>query len=344
MLPTYLTFSENPSDDLKKSINELQPDKVAILVDENTKSHCLPRLNTDFSVIEIKSGESEKTLKTCEHIWSEMTKMEMTRKSLLINLGGGVIGDMGGFAACTFKRGIRFINIPTTLLSMVDASIGGKVGVDFMGLKNHIGIFSDPAKVIVSSLFLDTLEDRQIRSGFAEILKHALIQDADYWQDVKKIDIQNVSWQPFIRRSVELKGEVVKNDPFENGLRKILNFGHTLGHAIESYFLVTDSPLLHGEAIAIGMVLETELARNREILSGEDADEILQVISGFYELRDIPELDKLTSTLHQDKKNQGMNLNFSLIDKIGHCQWDLTVTKPEIERCLLNYQQFRQTI
>lgn len=343
MLPTYLKFSEDPSATLAETLSESLADKVCVLVDENTKAHCLPKLNLDVAIIEIKSGESQKTLKTCEHIWSEMTRLEMTRKSMLINLGGGVIGDMGGFAASTFKRGIRFINIPTTLLSMVDASIGGKLGVDFNGLKNHIGVFNEPAHVIISDVFLDTLDNRQKRSGFAEIIKHALIADPAYWKEVKSLDLLDAKWQHFIRRSVELKGGVVGEDPYEHGKRKILNFGHTLGHAVESHFLSSKQPLFHGEAIAVGMILETEIAFDLGLMSAEEAEEVIATISSFYELPDLPELSFLEKTLQQDKKNQGSDLRFSLIDKIGNCRWDIPVSLAAIDRSLKKFQTFKQT-
>ncbi len=342
--PAYLQFSQNPAATVQEILGELAPDKVAILVDENTKKYCLPLLNSDLPIIEIKSGEKNKTLTTCDKIWMEMTELGFSRKSLLINLGGGVIGDMGGFAASTYKRGIRFVNFPTTLLAMVDASIGGKLGIDFHGLKNHIGVFQEPTKVVVSDAFLETLPQSQIRSGFAEILKHALIHDQDYWQTVKQVDLAQTDWSEIIHQSVEIKNKVVLADPKENGLRKILNFGHSLGHAIETHFLDSDNPLLHGEAIAIGMILEGYIAAEKKSLSKEDLSEMIEVISTYFELPTLPSSDELMTHLIQDKKNQGEVLNFSLIDRIGSCKWDVPVTKDEINCALKSYSVLIQRV
>ncbi len=273
-----------------------------------------------------------------------MTDLGFSRKSLLINLGGGVIGDMGGFAASTYKRGIRFVNFPTTLLSMVDASIGGKLGIDFHGLKNHIGVFQEPTKVVVSDGFLETLPEDQIRSGFAEILKHALIHDQNYWQTVKKVNLAQTDWSGIIHQSVEIKNKVVLADPKENGLRKILNFGHSLGHAIETHFLDSGVPLLHGEAIAIGMILEGYISTEKKILSKEDLSEMVEVISSYFELPTLPGSDELLTHLKQDKKNQGEVLNFSLIERIGSCKWDVPVTKAEIECALESYSVLTQRV
>ncbi len=342
--PAYLQFSQNPAATLLDILDEIAPDRIAVLVDENTKKHCLPLLNSDLPIIEIKSGEKNKTLTTCDKIWMEMTDLGFSRKSLLINLGGGVIGDMGGFAASTYKRGIRFVNFPTTLLSMVDASIGGKLGIDFHGLKNHIGVFQEPTKVVVSDGFLETLPEDQIRSGFAEILKHALIHDQNYWQTVKKVNLAQTDWSGIIHQSVEIKNKVVLADPKENGLRKILNFGHSLGHAIETHFLDSGVPLLHGEAIAIGMILEGYISTEKKILSKEDLSGMVEVISSYFELPTLPGSDELLTHLKQDKKNQGEVLNFSLIERIGSCKWDVPVTKAEIECALESYSVLTQRV
>lgn len=342
IFPDYLLFSNSPHRDLTESIEKLSPDKVAILVDENTKKHCLPILEmSEATVIEIPSGEVNKTLSTCENIWSQMTKAGMTRNSLLINVGGGVIGDMGGFCASTFKRGIKFINIPTTLLAMVDASIGGKLGVDFNGLKNHIGIFGNPEAVILAPEFLNTLPSRQLKSGFAEVLKHALICDSTYWAEVSKLEIENVDWSKVIERSVAIKNDVVNDDFNESGKRKILNFGHTFGHAIETYFLDSEQQLLHGEAIAIGMVLEAHLSCQRNWITEKELDAVTEVIKNYYSLPTLPPLEELMDTMLHDKKNQHNTLSFSLIHGIGNCEYDVNVNWSELTRSLEYYKKFR---
>ena len=226
---------------------DLQLDKYStlfVLVDENTRAFCLPIFeqkisNLAYHIIEIPSGETHKNIATCQFIWSEMVKYGADRKSCLINLGGGVIGDMGGFTASTFYRGMDFIQIPTTLLSQVDASIGGKLGIDFMNLKNAVGLFKNPKQVCISADFLHTLSPREIRSGFAELIKHGLIASKKDWDELK--DIKSISevadWEKYIIPSLAIKKAVVQEDPFEMGLRKSLNFGHTIGHAIESHAL-----------------------------------------------------------------------------------------------------------
>ena len=230
--------------------------RIFLLVDENTRAHCLPIFEKKYkhridAILEIPSGEENKNINTCQKVWQALSNNNGDRKSLLINLGGGVLTDLGGFVASTFKRGIDFINIPTTLLSMVDASIGGKTGIDLGPLKNQIGVINQPQMVLIFPEFLKTVEERQIKSGYAEMLKHGLIKDLEYWSQLKETPDYTVPH--FIQKSIALKNEVVMQDPTEQGLRKILNFGHTLGHAIESYFLEDPSKktLLHGEAIAI---------------------------------------------------------------------------------------------
>lgn len=335
-LPDYLTISSAIKADLKSSISEINPDKIAVLVDENTRHYCLPKLDETWDlIIEIKSGEKEKTLATCEKIWSELTNEGFTRKSLLVNLGGGVIGDMGGFAASTFKRGVSFINIPTTLLSQVDASIGGKLGVDFNGLKNHIGLFNEPDKVLIFPDFLKTLSEREIKSGFAEIIKHALIYDKEQWDYLVNQPFETMNWNEIIPKSIAIKNEIVSQDPREDGLRKVLNYGHTIGHAIETHFLATSSPLLHGEAVALGMILENELAVASNILDVESAKEIEKYLERIYSFpKELPSLASLEDLLMQDKKNDNEGIRFSLIDSIGSCTFDMLI-RPEILKRIL---------
>lgn len=341
VLPEYLHFSDHPAEVLNRLVSGWKPDRLAVLVDENTRRDCLPLLPVDAPVIEVQSGEENKHLQSCEQIWRQMTDLGFTRKSLLINLGGGVIGDMGGFAAATFKRGIRFVNFPTTLLSMVDASIGGKLGVDFQGLKNHIGVFQEPNAVVISPAFLYTLPPHEVLSGFAEVLKHGLIYDRGYWDKTKKLDPLNADWSEIIRESVGIKQAVVQADPLEAGLRKILNFGHTLGHAIESFFLGSEHRLLHGEAIAVGMIVEGFLSVRRGLLSREDQEDICSVIGQHYTLPALPALDALAVWLQQDKKNEGEEMNFSLIGPIGKAHYDEAVSLGEIRLALEDYHRIR---
>lgn len=344
-LPTYITISSECSFHVSQEILRLKPDKIAVLVDENTKVHCLPKIDLKIDIlIEIKSGEIHKTIDTCQLIWKKLTEAQFSRKSLLINLGGGVIGDMGGFAASTFKRGIRFINIPTTLLSQVDASIGGKLGIDFHGLKNHIGLFREPDAVIIDTVFLETLSDREIRSGFAEIIKHCLIHDQDQWLKLKDVEWGKIGWNEIVPHSVAIKNEIVSIDPLESGLRKVLNFGHTLGHAIESHLLESESPLLHGEAIAIGMILEASLSLQLGKLDESSFDSIVSFILKIYPLPDsLPSYKDLIGYLMQDKKNEGDTVSFSLLNGIGKCEYDIGVSEELIQKSLEKYDQIKSS-
>ena len=236
-----------------------QISKIFVIVDENTKMHCLPLLSfegmPDYQLISIQAGEHHKNITTCNEIWEKLISADADRQSIVLNLGGGVIGDMGGFCAATFKRGIRFLQIPTTLLSQVDASVGGKLGIDFKEVKNAVGLFQNPEAVIIQPNFLQTLSYRELRSGFAEVIKHALIEDENQWKKLQNtVDLKAIDFQELIHHSVLIKKLIVEEDPFELGIRKKLNFGHTIGHAIESFYLNSDDPLLHGEAIAWGMV------------------------------------------------------------------------------------------
>ena len=302
--------------------------KIFILVDENTSQYCLPHLlnnlatEIEIEIIELEVGEIHKNIATCTEVWGALSELGGDRKSILINLGGGVISDLGGFVACTFKRGIDFINIPTTLLSMVDASIGGKNGVDLGNLKNQIGIIREPKAVIVDTQFLNTLPQNEMRSGLAEMLKHGLIFDKKYWdkfKDLKSLNTDNLN--ELIHQSIEIKNEIVCEDLTENGIRKSLNFGHTLGHAIESYFLENDNKtsLLHGEAIAVGMILESFISREKELLTNEEYQEIKYIINDIFERIEFSQIDieKIIELLIFDKKNEFGKVQFALLDGIG---------------------------
>ena len=327
-------FSDKAFFELKKYLTLNSYSKVFVLVDENTKVHCLPvfeELMADalsFELITIQAGEENKNIEACNKVWLALSEMDADRKSLMINLGGGVVTDLGGFVASTYKRGIDFINIPTTLLSMVDASVGGKTGVDLGSLKNQIGVINQPKMVLVASMFLNTLEDRQMHSGFAEMLKHGLIKDASYWKELKAMDsFEDID--DHILTSVSIKNEVVLQDPTEQHLRKILNFGHTLGHAVESYFLESNEKetLLHGEAIAIGMVLEGYLSHQLTGLSLSELEDIKSTFLSRYPKVAFTDEDIKTilSMLKFDKKNSHGNINFVLLKTIGEPVIDVKI-------------------
>ena len=294
--------------------------KVAILVDENTKRDCLFKLPQieNALIIEIKSGEEYKNISTCNFIWEQLTINNFDRNSLLINLGGGVIGDMGGFCAATYKRGLEFIHIPTTLLAMVDASVGGKLGIDFKGFKNQIGLFNNPKAVLISSEFLETLAESELKSGFAEVVKHALISDNSLWLKLKNTPFTDLDWEDIIDTSVQIKNKIVLADPFEKGERKKLNFGHTLGHAIESYYLEKRTPISHGEAVFMGMILETKISD----LSETEKNEIKNYVLSNFSLPYTPKKSNLHKFLLNDKKNQNEKINFTLLSGIGNCSID----------------------
>ncbi|MEP4534435.1 MAG: 3-dehydroquinate synthase [Cyclobacteriaceae bacterium] len=342
-LPDSISFISNPQEALQAALAELKPDKFAVLVDENTREHCLPlfSLEPDTKIIEIKSGEINKNLNTCSDIWTALTEWGFTRKSLLVNMGGGVIGDMGGFCASTYKRGIRFINFPTTLLAMVDANIGGKLGIDFKGFKNHLGVFQDPERVVIYDGFLKTLPARELRSGFAEVIKHGLIHDKGYWETIRDGKFPNFSWKDIVEVSAVIKNQVVTEDPKEGGLRKILNFGHTLGHAIETWHLTNEISLLHGEAIAVGMILEGHLAMQLGTLTESELSELTTYIQSVYDPIKLPEQAALFPLMLQDKKNIGNDLSFSLLDGIGKCLYDQSVTEQMITEAMNYYSNLK---
>ena len=323
----YVHFQDTAYAELNTYLKKSNHTKIFVLVDENTNEHCYPifiqQLETevDIEIIEIESGEVNKNLETCLQLWNVLTELGADRKSLLINVGGGVITDMGGFVASAFKRGISFINVPTTLLSMVDASVGGKTGVDLGVLKNQIGFFSNPEMVLIDVRFLTTVTEREIKSGVAEIIKYGLTYDKSLWNEIKSFKtLEANSISKIIKRSIEIKNEVVLEDPKENGLRKILNFGHTLGHAIESYFLESENKtnLTHGEAIAVGMVTESYISHKLLGFSLNLVDEIKNIVTTIYGKIDIENSDysSILELLIHDKKNTNGEVNFVLLEEL----------------------------
>ncbi|MET4141169.1 3-dehydroquinate synthase [Pedobacter sp. UYP1] len=318
---------------------------VFVFADRNTAELCLPvfrEMLDDFSgfdLIETDPGEENKNIDFCIGIWKTLLDFGADRKCLVINLGGGVITDMGGFVASTYKRGVDFINIPTTLLSQVDASVGGKTGIDIDNVKNMVGTFSLPQAVFIEAEFLKTVPQRELLSGFAEMIKHGLIVDQEYYHQLKAADYKNITTAA-IHRSVEIKNEVVTADPQEKGLRKILNFGHTIGHAVESYSLSKDKkPLTHGEAIAIGMICEAYLSHKNSTLSAEELQEIRQYISKVYPAYKIKEKSfaQLSVLMQSDKKNEHGNVLFSLLQSIGKCTYNCRVSESDIVESLEYY-------
>ena len=350
------SYSVIISKDITKEINRFLKanktnySKLFILVDENSLKFCYPQLVEKIEafeageIIEIDSGEQSKTIEVCIQIWSALSEYGADRKSLIVNIGGGVISDMGGFIASTFKRGIQFINIPTTLLAQVDASIGGKVGVDLNHLKNEIGVFNEPAAVFVNSAFLNTLDKRQVLSGFAEIVKHALIADREYWNKVTEADFAVLDdFDELIHTSVQIKNTIVSQDPKEKGIRKVLNFGHTVGHAIETFSLEHENKkhLLHGEAIAVGMVCEAYLSQEICKLSKTDLEEITEFIIGRFRPVKLDEMDfhRLIELMRHDKKNEKGDINFSLLSVIGKCEINKKAKADQIIESLNYYSE-----
>jgi 3-dehydroquinate synthase len=323
------------SDKLKNTVSEAS--KVFILTDENVAPFWLPdvarRLHCDAAIeIVIKAGEQHKNLQTVQRIWKTLLKHHADRNALLVNLGGGVITDMGGFAASTYKRGIKFINIPTTLLAMVDAAIGGKTGIDFGGSKNQIGTFAEAEEVIIVPVFLETLPERELFSGMAEMLKYGFIADANL------LNVNMENYQRFIVRCGQIKREIVAQDPTEKGLRKILNFGHTLGHAIESHCLTTDYPLLHGEAVALGMLgalwLSVKQLGLEESILQNFENQLPMLLSEAEIALSETDIDMILGYLVHDKKNKGEKSQFVLLKKVGNPVWNVEVESDLVKQAL----------
>lgn len=336
--------SGNLERDLVNAIAECEHDKIFILTDQTTHDMCLPKLQNFLCLkgaqsIVIKAGDTNKTLDSLAEVWTALSQGGATRHSLMINLGGGMVTDLGGFAASTFKRGIDFINIPTTLLAMVDASVGGKTGINFGGLKNEIGVFSDSKFVIINTQFLDTLDHDNICSGYAEMLKHGLISDNKHWAELVGFNLAQpdlAQLQRMVAESIKVKERIVTEDPHEHGIRKALNLGHTVGHALESFAMKHGRPVLHGYAVAYGMVCELYLSAR---MTGFPTDKMHQTVRFIldhygrlpYTCDDYPELLEL---MRHDKKNTSGIINFTLLGGIGDIRINQTATKEEIEEAL----------
>ena len=345
------------SQDLQKVLSEAiaacPHDKLFVLVDKTTEQLCLPVVSSFLCMeeahpIAIGATDTHKTLDTLSHVWSELQRMGATRHSLMINLGGGMVTDLGGFAASTFKRGINYINIPTTLLSMVDASVGGKTGINFGGLKNEIGVFNNAHSVILDTTFLRTMDEENLLSGYAEMLKHGLISNVGMWAELLNFDVENITSSDhleklgsMVSKSVAVKQDIVAEDPTEHGIRKALNLGHTAGHAFESLALKRKA-ILHGYAVAYGLVVELYLCC---VKTGFPQDKMRQTVTFIKEhygrmpitCDDYPQLIEL---MHHDKKNAGNDINFTLLSDIGDIRINQTASEEEIKEALDFYREY----
>ena len=336
-------ISRHLKTELAKAIAECEHDRIFVIVDETTNKLCWSLVKDylclkDAQTIVIGATDRRKNLDTLVHVWESLQQGKATRHSLLINLGGGMVTDLGGFAASTYKRGINFINIPTTLLAMVDASVGGKTGINFGGLKNEIGVFSDAEFVLLDTNWLRTLDKENIRSGYAEMLKHGLIADETMWAELINFNLA----QPDLRqlasmldKSVHIKERIVTEDPHEKGIRKALNLGHTFGHAFESWAMKRQ-PVLHGYAVAFGLIAELYLATTQTDFPTERMHQTVNFIRSYYgslpiTCNDYPELIEL---MHHDKKNRGNEINVTLLGGIGDIRIDQTITEEDIKEAL----------
>jgi 3-dehydroquinate synthase len=325
-------------------IQQNAPSRVFVLADTNTARDCYPLLQPHLpthELLTIEAGEEYKTLATCGQVWEWLTRQQTDRHALLVCIGGGVVTDLGGFCAATYKRGIACAVLPTTLLAQVDAGVGGKTGVDFQGFKNHIGVFQEPAVVFIEPSFLATLPPRELRSGYAEIIKHALIADAAAFAQLRGLDVAAVAdWTPIIEHSVALKKQIVAQDPLESGPRKLLNFGHTVGHALESYLLTQPGrEVRHGEAVAAGLICESWLSVQRGLLSASELAEVEAVVRvAFEKITFITfETEAIAAYAVQDKKNRADVINCTLLQGLGHGVFDQPVTLAEIVASLQYY-------
>ena len=342
-------ISQNLEESLKTAVAECEHGRLFILVDVNTSQHCLPLISgmaviQGAQVITIGATDENKTLETLTHVWTALQQGGATRHSLMVNLGGGMVTDLGGFAAATFKRGLNCINIPTTLLAMVDASVGGKTGINFGGLKNEIGVFSNASSVILDTTFLKTLDEENMLSGYAEMLKHGLISDEKHWtelingQDRLSDHLDGLS--ALLAKSVSVKQRIVTEDPTEQGLRKALNLGHTVGHAVESLALQR-KPILHGYAVAYGLICELYLSTVKTGFPVDKMRQTVQFIRENYGQMAITcdDYPTLLGLMTHDKKNVAGEINFTLLRNIGELALNQTATEQEIKDALDFYRE-----
>ena len=353
-----IIISTNLESSVATAVGECERDRIFILVDETTQRLCLPLIAgfdclREAEVITIGATDQNKTLDSLSHVWSCLQQGGATRHSLMVNLGGGMITDLGGFAASTFKRGLNYINIPTTLLAMVDASVGGKTGINFGGLKNEIGVFSTAKSVILDTTFLRTMDHENILSGYAEMLKHGLIADDEMWAELLNFDLDVLDYYQLSRMladSVKVKERIVEEDPTEKGIRKALNLGHTIGHAFESFSMAHPqptssitpiSPLLHGYAVAYGLICELYLSHLKTAFPIEKMRQTVCFINEHYGKMPITcdDYPTLLELMTHDKKNVAGEINFTLLGNVGDIRINQTATKQEIEEALDFYRE-----
>ncbi len=335
-----IIFTHSVSGELSRKLGAEAYDKLFVLADETTERLCREHLNAcpemaDAREIVIGASDTNKNVESLCHVWEELSRHGATRKSLLVNLGGGMVTDLGGFAASTFKRGIRFINIPTTLLAMVDASVGGKTGINFMGLKNEVGVFNNALTVIIDTVFLSTMDRKNICSGYAEMLKHGLISDEEHWAQLLDFDLDNMDMlllQRLVERSVEVKQNIVLEDPTEKGLRKALNFGHTLGHAFESLAMEKGKPILHGYAVAWGIIGELYVSHVRSHFPADKMRQTIRFIKENYGVfpLDCKEYDRIYELMTHDKKNVDGRIYCTLLGGIGKLELNQPLDKKDV--------------
>ena len=342
-----VVFGDGSLQDFSNFLLEIDPSSIFILTDENTNEHCFKYLSekvpqlSEIEVFQIASGEASKSIPTAFGLWEILTEKGADRQSLLINLGGGMITDLGGFVASTFKRGIRFVNISTSLLGMIDASIGGKTGINLHDLKNQIGSFSYSQSTFIDPNFLKTLPNRELISGVAEMLKHSIIDSEKHFYSLAEVLRDDADINSFISKSIKVKSKIVEQDPLEKGARKKLNFGHTIGHAFESWSLANDeTPLLHGEAIAMGMLCEIFISTGENYGLSKEKMDILSatILNTFpYYPFSVDKIAELIKYMNFDKKNSNGEICFSLLKDIGNCKTDCYPTEEEIISALFYY-------
>ena len=339
-----VVISGNLERDLVNAISECEHDRIFVLTDETTQQLCWPKIKNfkalkNSTPIIIKATDTHKNLDTLSQVWQALSNGGATRHSLMINLGGGMVTDLGGFAASTFKRGIDFINIPTTLLAMVDASVGGKTGINFGGLKNEIGVFSDSRFVIINTQFLDTLDHDNICSGYAEMLKHGLISDERTWAELVTFDLDTPDLsklQRMVADSIKVKERIVETDPHEHGIRKALNLGHTMGHAFESFAMRRGTPILHGYAVAYGLISELYMSARKTAFPTDRMHQTVRFIRENYGTLNITcdDYPTLIELMHHDKKNTSGIINFTLLGNVGDIRINQTANEEEIKEAL----------
>lgn len=351
MNSSNILFTDNILQELVESLKKYRDDKIFVITDDNTYKYCYPAIREiqikKTNVVKIPAGEKSKNLPTAQFLWNFLIDNNADRKSVVINLGGGMITDLGGFVASTFKRGIDFINIPTSILAMVDASVGGKNGVNFNHYKNFIGTFNSPKQVLICTDFIKTLPQRHIISGLSEVVKHALLSDDEKWAKVKNINPEDVDFDYLkfvIHDSVKVKEDIVEKDPEEKGIRQALNFGHTVGHAIETFLNNKGYDVYHGEAIAIGLIVELFISNQKFTFPFDKLFEITEYLATYFPSYnfDYDDYEELYSLMKKDKKNTNNQIIFTLLEDVGKIKIEQTCSKETVFEALNFYFQVKK--